>query len=161
MLNGEQRLPMQRNPTQDFFSFLFGGGLFTGGIFLFLNQVMVSSAGGSGGVGRWGGAYRHGLRYGYDGSWGMPAFGGFSNGIGLLMIPLGVGVAMLFMHAYRKLAWLLIWGSAAALTAGILHSLSMRFTPTTLWALVTMVVMIAAGAGLMFRSLHEYSDDNN
>jgi hypothetical protein len=77
--------------------------------------------------------------------------------MGLLMIPFGIGVAMLFMNAYRKMAWLLVWGSGAALTAGILHSLSMRFIPTTLWALVTMIVMIAAGAGLMFKSL--YSDD--
>ena len=149
---------MRRNPAQDFFSFLFGGGLFAGGIFLLLNQVMVSSTGRIGGLGRWGGAYRHGMRYGYGGAWGMPAFGGVTSGMGLLMIPLGIGVAMLFINAYRKLAWLLIWGSAAALTAGILHSLSMQFMPTTLWSLVTMVVMIASGAGLMFRSLYGEND---
>lgn len=150
---------MSRNPAQDFFSFLLGGGLFAGGIFLLLNQVMVSSPGGIGGLGRFGGGYRNGLRYGYGGGWVIPSIGGLSEGMGLLMIPLGIGVAMLFMNAYRKMAWLLVWGSAAALTAGILHSISMRFMPTTLWALVTMIVMIAAGAGLMFKSL--YSDDSN
>jgi hypothetical protein len=65
---------------------------------------------------------------------------------------------MLFINAYRKLAWLLIWGSAAALTAGILHSLNMQFLPTTLWSLVTIVLMIASGAGLMFRSLYGEKD---
>ena len=110
-------------------------------------------------MGRWSGAYRHGMRYGYESGWGMPLVAGIAGGMGLLMIPLGVGVAMLFMNAYRKMAMLLIWGAAAALTAGILHSLSMRLLPTTLWALVVMVVMIAAGAGLMFKSLYGGEDD--
>ncbi|MEB3200369.1 MAG: hypothetical protein VKK62_07570 [Synechococcaceae cyanobacterium] len=151
---------MRRNPAQDFFSFLLGGGLFAGGVFLLLNQVMVSSSGSMfGGFGRIGGGYHRGLGYGSAGGWWMPPIGGVTAGMGLLMIPFGIGVAMLFMNAYRKLAWLLIWGSAAALIAGILHSLSMRFMPTTLWALVTMVVMIAAGAGLMFRSLYTEEDE--
>lgn len=149
---------MSRNPAQDFLTFLLGGGLFAGGAFLLLNQVMVATPGGIGGFGRFGSSYRHGLRYGYGGGIGIPSIGGISGGMGLLMIPLGLGVAMLFMNVYRKMAWLLVWGSAAALAAGILHSISMSFIPTTLWALVTMVVMIAAGAGLMFKSL--YSDND-
>lgn len=154
-------LSMPRNPAQDFFSFLLGGCLFAGGIFLFLNQVMVATPGGMGGFGRWGGAYRHGMRYGYQGGWGLPSVAGITGGMGLLMIPLGVGIAMLFLNAYRKLALLLIWGAAAALTVGILHSLSMRFMPTTLWSLVAMVVMIAAGAGLMFMSLYGGDDETS
>ena len=78
--------------------------------------------------------------------------------MGLLMIPLGIGVAMLFTNVFRKMAWFMIIGSSAALIAGILHSLNMQFMPTTLWSLVAMIVMIGSGAGLMFRSL--YSDQN-
>ena len=74
------------------------------------------------------------------------------------MIPLGVGVALLFVNAFRKVAWFMIIGSSAALIAGILHSINMQFMPTTLWSLVTMIVMIGSGAGLMFKSL--YSDQN-
>jgi hypothetical protein len=71
---------MSRNPAQDFFAFLLGGCLFAGDIFLLLNQVMFSSLGGigPGGFGRWGGSYRHGLRYGYGGGWEMPSIGGVS-----------------------------------------------------------------------------------
>jgi hypothetical protein len=149
---------MDRNPAQDFLTFLLGGALFVAGMFLFLNQVMVTTPGGLGGIGRWGGAYRQGIRYGTGGGWGLPDFSGIGGGAGLLMIPLGIGVAMLFMNAYRKTAWFLIWGSAAALVAGILHGLSVRFMPTTLWALVAMVVMVASGAGLMFRALTTYKE---
>ena len=156
---------MSRNPAQDFFTFILGGSLFGAGIFLFLNQVMVSSDG-SFGYGRWGGSVmRQGLRYGsgYGGGFGGAPWdrfwmGGAGDGVGLLMIPMGLGVALLFAQTFRRLAWVLIWGSAAALFAGILHSLSARFMPTTLWALVTMVVMIAAGGGLMFRSLYGQDD---
>lgn len=78
---------MSRKPAQDFFSFLLGGGLFAAGVFLLLNQVMVTTAGAGIGFGRFGGAYRGGLRYGYGGGWTIPPIGGISAGMGLLMIP--------------------------------------------------------------------------
>ena len=40
---------------------------------------------------------------------------------------------------------LLIWGSVAALGVGVLNSIRLAFMPTTLWALATYIVMIAAG----------------
>jgi hypothetical protein len=78
--------------------------------------------------------------------------GGVSGGMGLL-IPLGIGVVMLFVNAFRKVAWFMIMGSSAALMAGILRSITMQFLPTTLLSLVTMTVTIGSGAGLMFKLL--------
>jgi len=89
-----------RDPIRDFFSFLLGGVLFTMGAFLFFNQVMVSSvpigmgfrfgrrfAGGWGGAGSaWGG--------GWGGGFGMSQ--GLGGGFGLLLIPLTIGVCLLF-----------------------------------------------------------------
>ena len=40
----------------------------------------------------------------------------------------------------------------------MLNSIRLTFMPTTLWALATYIVMIAAGGGLMFRSLGDYCD---
>ncbi len=78
--------------------------------------------------------------------------------MGLLMIPLGIGVVMLFLDGYRRLSQVLIWGSASALLVGVLNSLQMRMTTITLWQLVVEIIMIAAGAGLMFRSLKGYEN---
>jgi hypothetical protein len=76
--------------------------------------------------------------------------------MGLLMLPLGIGVCLLFAGSYRRWANLLIWASLAALLVGVLNSLRMSFMPTTLWQLGVYIVMIAAGGGLMFRGLRAY-----
>ncbi|WP_191964715.1 hypothetical protein [Synechococcus sp. RSCCF101] len=128
-------------PAGDFLQFLIGGCLFGAGGFLMANQVMVRSAlvGGGGGFG-W---------RGFAMPWGTP-------GMGLLMLPLGIGVCLLFAGRVRLWANLLIWATLAALFVGVLNSLRMTFMPTTLWQLAAYVVMIAAGGGLMFRGLRAY-----
>ncbi|MEY4297516.1 MAG: hypothetical protein RLZZ423_695 [Cyanobacteriota bacterium] len=139
------------DPGGDFLQFLIGGCLFGSGGFLLANQVMVRSEmvlpHGHGGWGRWGGF--GGMAGGVAMPWGTP-------GMGLLMLPLGIGVCLLFTGRYRRWANLLIWASLAALTVGVLNSLRMSFMPTTLWQLGVYVVMIAAGGGLMFRGLNGY-----
>jgi hypothetical protein len=144
---------MVRKPVQDFFLFLLGSALFASGIFLFTNQVMVSSGFGGGGFGR-----------GYRG-WLGSSFGAFfsfgtGEGFGLLMIPFGVGVALLIADVYRKVGWFLIFAASAAIGVGVLQSLFFSFRPTSLWSLMSMVVMLAAGAGLMFKSLRDYQEDD-
>ena len=76
--------------------------------------------------------------------------------MGLLMTPLGIGVCMLFAGTYRRWANLLIWAALAASLAGILNSVRIEFRPTTLWQLMTYIVMIASGGGLMFRGARAY-----
>jgi len=141
-----------RKPIQDFFLFLIGGALFAAGIFLFTNQVMVNS--GIHGMG-WGRNYggRMGSSFG-----GIFSFGA-GQGFGLLMIPFGVGVALLLADAFRRVGWFLVWASAAAVGAGVLQSLMFSFRTTSLWSLLTMVGMIAGGGGLMFKSLRDYQEE--
>ena len=79
-------------------------------------------------------------------------------GMGLLMIPLGIGVCLLFAGTLQRLANVLVWGSMAALFVGVLNSIRITFIPATLWQLGVYVAMIAAGGGLMFRSLNSYAE---
>ena len=140
------------NPSGDFVQFLIGGCLFGAGGFLMANQVLVRSElllqRTPGGFGRWGG---------WGGAGAAMPFG--TPGMGLLMLPLGIGVCLLFAGNYRRWANLLIWASLAALLVGVLNSLRMSFMPTTLWQLGVYIVMIAAGGGLMFRGLNAYDAD--
>jgi hypothetical protein len=84
---------------------------------------------------------------------------GAGQGFGLLMIPFGMGVALLLADVYRRVGWFLVWASSAAVGAGVLQSLLFSFRTTSLWSLMTMVVMIAGGGGLMFKSLRDYQGD--
>lgn len=104
----------------------------------------------------WGRSYGGGMGSFFG---GMFSFG-VGQSLGLLMIPFGVGVALLMADAYRRFGWFLIWASSAAVGAGVLQSLLFSFRPTSLWTLLTMVVMIAGGGGLMFRSLRGYQEDD-
>lgn len=137
---------MARNPASDLIQFIAGGALFGAGGFLLANQVMASSA----------------FSYGRGWGWGRGSmFPTGTPGMGLLMIPLGIGVCLMFAGAYQRWANILVWASLAAVGVGVLNSIRLTFIPTTLWALGTYIVMIAAGGGLMFRSLRDDDDDKN
>lgn len=156
-----------RDPIKDFFTFLLGAVLLSMGAFLFFNQVMVSSQPiglGRGvrfgqGFGRsWGGAYGSGFGGGgWGGGFGMPQ--GLGDSFGLLLIPLVIGVCLLFALRNQRWGWFLVLASVAALAVGVLQTLIMRFQPTTLWNLLTMMALIGSGGGLMFRSLRAYDSD--
>ena len=140
------------NVATDFFLFLVGGALFSAGIFLFTNQVVV----GSGFLGfSWGRHYHGGMGSSFGGLFSF----GSGQGFGLLMIPLGLGLALIVADALRKVGWFLVWASCAAIGAGVLQSLLFRFRPTSLWSLRTMIGMIGGGGGLMFRVLKNYQED--
>ena len=158
-----------RDPIRDFFTFLLGAVLLSMGAFLFFNQVVVSSEPmGAGlrfgrGFGRyWGGGYAAGRGgggwgSGWGGGFGMPQ--GLGDSFGLLLIPLVIGVCLLFALRNQRWGWFLVLASVAALAVGVLQTLIMRFQPTTLWNMLTMMALIGSGGGLMFRSLRGYDDD--
>jgi hypothetical protein len=146
------------NQAGDVIQFIVGGCLFGGGVFLFMNQVLVRSDGLAPGLGRSFG--RLGSGWGGSGWAGGQLVGLGTPGMGLLMIPLAIGVCLLFAGSYQRWARLLVWGSLAALFMGVLNSVRITLLPATLWQLAVYVVMIASGGGLMFRSLSGYADDN-
>ena len=97
-----------------------------GGGYLLLNQVTVTS---------------HVWRlFGYD------AFG-------LSLIPLLIGVALLFYSGRSTLGWLLVVAGAAIIFAGVLANLTIFFRPTSLFNTLLMLTLLVGGLGLVARSL--------
>ncbi len=82
-ISGDTASIMIRKPVQDFFLFLVGGALFSAGIFLFTNQVMVGS--GFHGMG-WGRRFGGGMGSSFGGMFAFDT----GQGFGLLMIPVCV-----------------------------------------------------------------------
>jgi hypothetical protein len=132
------------NPLSGFIQFIIGGCFFAAGVFLLSNQVMVRAPMAIGGAVKSG--YGRGWDSGVAFPWGSP-------GMGLLLLPLGIGLCMAFAGAYERWSKLLIWASLSALLLGVLNSVRMSFIPTTFWQLAVYIAMIAIGGGLMFKGL--------
>ena len=106
--------------------FFAGVAMAIGGGYLLLQQVTVSS--------------------GYWQLWGYNAFG-------LSLIPLLVGIGLLFFDGKSKLGWLLTGGGALVILLGIITNLTIFFRPTSLFNTLIILALLAGGIGLVARSL--------
>ncbi len=104
------------------------------GGYLVLNQVQVTSS------------------FTFFGLWGWSRPAGF----GLTLLPLLIGVGVLFFDGKSKLGWILTAGGVLTILASILMSLSIRWETTSLFNTLLMFVLLAAGLGLIARSLRPY-----
>ncbi len=75
------------------------------------------------------------------------------NAFGAVLIPLMLGVGILFFDGKSKAGWILSVGSFLIIFVGIITNLSFFFMPTNLLITFLMLGMIAAGLGLIVRSL--------
>jgi hypothetical protein len=83
------------------------------------------------------------------------AFFGVSGraGFGLTLLPLLFGIGVLFFDGKSKPGWFLSIAGALLTLAAILMSLSIYFRPTSLFNTLSMFSLLAAGVGLVLRSL--------
>jgi len=106
--------------------FFFGFLLMVAGGYLLLNQVTVTS-----------------------GVWRLWGF----NGFGLSLVPLFLGIALLFFNGKSIAGWLLTAAGATIIFAGILMSMEIYFRPTSLYNTLFMLGLLAAGLGLIARAV--------
>lgn len=106
--------------------FVFGLGMVIAGGYLFLNRVTVVS--------------------GYWQLWGYNAFG-------LSLIPLLLGVGLLFFDGRSPVGWILTFGGVVIIIVGIIANLQIFFSPTSLTNTLIILGLLAAGLGLVARSL--------
>lgn len=109
--------------------FLFGLGMVVAGGYLLTSRVMVTSGGWS--------------------LWGYDAFG-------LSMVPLLVGIGILFFNGRSPLGWLLLFAGAVIILAGIVASLRIWFQPTSLFNTLLILGLLAGGIGLVARALRPH-----
>lgn len=106
--------------------FLFGLGMAIAGGYLLTMQVTVTSN------------YWH--------LWGYNAFG-------LSLIPLILGIGLLFFNGRSFFGWLLTFAGTIIIFVGIITNLDVYFRPTSLFNTILMLVLLAGGIGLVARSL--------
>jgi hypothetical protein len=79
-----------------------------------------------------------------------------ANSFGLTLLPLLVGVGLLFFNGRSIPGWLLTIVGLAIIFAGILMNMDIYFRPTSLFNTLTMLVLLAGGIGLMARALRPH-----
>jgi hypothetical protein len=75
------------------------------------------------------------------------------NAFGLSLVPLLIGIGVLFYNGRSLPGWLLTAGGALIIVVGIIANLRIYFQPTSLFDTLLMLGMLAAGIGLIARSL--------
>ena len=76
----------------------------------------------------------------------------------MTMLPLLIGIGVLFFDGKSKLGWFLSGGGLLTILAAVLMSLSIHWAQTSLFNTLLMFGMLAAGFGLVARSLRAYPD---
>lgn len=105
--------------------FFLGFGLSAIGMYLFLDRVNVTTNFGT-------------------------LFGGHG---GLVLLPLGLGVALLFFNAKSVMGWVLTLGCLLTVLVSILANLTFYFMPTNFLGTAGMICLMAIGFVMMVRSL--------
>jgi multisubunit Na+/H+ antiporter MnhF subunit len=123
-----------------------------------MNETIRGAGGTSGGIG----IFLIGLAMAVAGGWlltnqvtvtaGYWQWGGH-NSFGLSLIPLIAGIAFLFFNGRSVIGWLLTFGGAVIVLAGIITNLEIYFRPTSLFNTLMMLALLAGGIGLVARSL--------
>jgi uncharacterized protein len=109
--------------------FLLGLGMVIGGGYLVLNQVTVS-----------GGTWNF---YGY-------------NAFGLSLIPLLLGIGILFFNGKAWTGWALVSAGTLIIVLGVITNLQIFFRPTSLFNTILIFGLLAGGIGLVARSLRAH-----
>lgn len=115
----------------DLLAFFIGLLLLGGGLFWIFQSVRVTTS--------WGSYFYH------IGSWGVP------NGV--IVIPLLIGIVMLFMMRRKIFGWIVVSIGILAILISIMSSVSLRFLSRSLFEYILMFGFVAVGAGLVLKSL--------
>ena len=110
-------------------SFLLGFAMACVGGYLLSNQVMVGSA--------------------YWNFYG-------TNTFGITLLPMLIGIGMLFFSGRSVIGWLLTAGGALFILAGVIANLHIYFQPTSLFNTMVMLILLAGGLGLIARALRPH-----
>ena len=81
------------------------------------------------------------------------------SGFGLTLVPLIIGIGILFFNGKSIAGWLLLVVGIVIIIAAILMNLHIYFQPTSLFSTIVMIVLLAGGIGLIFRGLAPHARD--
>jgi hypothetical protein len=79
-------------------------------------------------------------------------FGG-TNTFGITLLPMLIGVGLLFWNGRSVIGWILTAGGALFIFAGVIANLHIYFQPTSLFNTVIMLILVVGGLALIARAM--------
>jgi hypothetical protein len=76
-----------------------------------------------------------------------------ANTFGITLLPMLIGVAMLFWNGRSVLGWLLTVAGGLFIVAGVIANLHIYFAPTSLFNTIVMLVLLVGGLTLIARAM--------
>jgi hypothetical protein len=82
-------------------------------------------------------------------------FGGRSA-FGISLVPLVIGIAVLFFKGTSILGWVLTLGGLLFIVVGVITNMDIYFERTSLWNTLIMLALLGAGMGLVAKSFRPH-----
>jgi hypothetical protein len=79
-----------------------------------------------------------------------------ANTFGITLLPMLIGIAMLFWNGRSVLGWLLTVAGGLFIVAGVIANMHIYFQPATLFHTLVMLILLVGGLALVARSLRGY-----
>jgi hypothetical protein len=79
-----------------------------------------------------------------------------TNTFGITLLPMLIGIGILFFGGRSAIGWLLTAGGALFILAGVIANLHIFFQPTSLFNTMVMLILLAGGLGLIARALRAH-----
>ena len=76
-----------------------------------------------------------------------------TNTFGITLLPMLIGMALLFWNGRSALGWLLTIAGGVFILAGVIANLHIYFAPTSLFNTVVMLVLLVGGLVLIAKAL--------
>jgi hypothetical protein len=84
-------------------------------------------------------------------------FGNLQNSFGITLIPLLLGIGLLFFNGKSIIGWFLTAGGLLFIVVGVVANMDIYFQRTSLLNTLIMLGLLAAGLGLVARSLRPHT----
>ena len=75
---------------------------------------------------------------------------------GITLIPMLIGIGMMFFNGRSVIGWLLTVAGALFILAGVIANMHIYFQPTSLFNTLVMLILLVGGLGLIARAIRPH-----
>lgn len=79
-----------------------------------------------------------------------------ANTFGMTLVPMLIGVGILFWNGRNLIGWLLTGAGALFILAGVIANMHIYFRPASLFNTLVMLILLVGGLGLIARALRPH-----